>query len=62
MPTEWCMMEYLERGKGRIQIVPVVGTVKGLTKKYHEAFEEYGKKYRKMCKNENKIREFFESL
>lgn len=62
MPTEWCMLVYHERGKDGIQVIPVVGTVKGLTKKYHEAYEEYSKKYRKISENADKLRKYFVSL
>ena len=62
MPTEWCMMEYREEGKRNIQVIPVVGTVESLTKKYNEAYMEYAKKRRKMYENIGNLRQYFESL
>ena len=63
MPTDWCMMEYIERGKGKgIQVIPVVGTVDELTRKYNQAYKEYGEKLEKIYKNKDKLRQYFESL
>lgn len=61
MPTDWCMMEYIEKGKG-IQVIPVVGTVDELTRKYNQAYKEYGEKLEKIYKNKDKLRQYFESL